>query len=862
MATKQFNPLEYGAKPVTDAGGFDPFALGAVQIAAPEPAKKPGLFSMNTLKGETTYKANEGGATSIPGNLLRTAGNLPSSAASLTRATISPVNPLDTESPINIGGNIVRSAVVANDIFKDRGFVQGSKDIVKGTASTLNKIFRAPGEFIVGQQDKKLQKTIDANLDRTRIQLTDMIVKKKAAGADYAKEMKLLKEIGLGEVKPGDASSPLTTLAKVGIEDPFFIPSLLYAGPEAAGSKSDLIQRTAQVVTRGADTSIPAVTNKVKNVVGAVSEKATAARSAKEIAAREAELLQLEKSYAKTRKAMDFSADANNASRKRIAETDVLVGAADNEGVIRTKQPGGAVDQYRTQTLDDSEGVVRNLLEREGKSVAPEVIRNKMVTNIMDSGLEGKALQNAIKNIEGELEGLALRAEQDGRIPLAFVHDAKIATTNGINYMTEPFVKAERKALARAFKEVVEDTSEEAVKAINKELQKYLKDIELLESLDGMRTKNGRLGKLFIKGGGFLAGSAAGGLVGGPIGAVIGSGVGGEVASRMAARSMRGTFGKATGNVAPRSEVIEGAVAKSRSPRLMLPAPKEAPASTLFVTPKGKVTPLMQEAQDVAAVERRKAKTSADFRRVKKVEQAPDPYVPERELPVIEAGKKPKAKGTEIDKIGAPKVYAPERVEAILKKIGKEEAIYHTATGRAQIAVPEYLKGAEKDAYIKHIVKGIEEDVDRLKAQGISIPKLVKGAVPEVKKYTEAVVRSAAKKLGLDVDEIHIVGSTATGKNTLASDIDVVVKFKNRVKGIGDSKIAGAIGQESAWDILPIHFMGSEVDGPSVMVLGKKKPLVPSKGVEVTLTARKSSQPLVPKKKTTQSDIETRNIKK
>src|SRR3990167_3738343 len=73
--------------------------------------KKPGLFSMNTLKGETTYPAIEGGAGTIAPNIARTFGNIPSSGAKIVRNVLAPVNPIDVESPINIGGNIVKGAV-------------------------------------------------------------------------------------------------------------------------------------------------------------------------------------------------------------------------------------------------------------------------------------------------------------------------------------------------------------------------------------------------------------------------------------------------------------------------------------------------------------------------------------------------------------------------------------------------------------------------------------------------------------------------------------------------------------------------------------------------------------------------------
>lgn len=184
-------------------------------------------FSDSVLRGETTYPAQMNGAQSIPGNLARTAGNIPSSGAKLVRGAIAPVNPLDIHSPINIGSNLVQSAEVGSQIFKDRGLLGGLKDIASGTWDNAKKIFKAPGEFIVGMP----QKSADERL----------------AFAEG--------------------------IAKKGIEDPLLVPSLLYGGPKAAGAKGDAISRTASVVTRGADTSLDAIDNAISSRAAQMTAK-------------------------------------------------------------------------------------------------------------------------------------------------------------------------------------------------------------------------------------------------------------------------------------------------------------------------------------------------------------------------------------------------------------------------------------------------------------------------------------------------------------------------------------------------------------------------------------------------------------
>ena len=99
-------------------------------ITPTKPSKTPGLFNVGTLKGETSYPADVGGAGSIPGNIARTFGNIPSSAAKLARTIIAPVNPLDTDNPINIGGNIVKGAEAGYNLLKERG-IQAPLDFAK-----------------------------------------------------------------------------------------------------------------------------------------------------------------------------------------------------------------------------------------------------------------------------------------------------------------------------------------------------------------------------------------------------------------------------------------------------------------------------------------------------------------------------------------------------------------------------------------------------------------------------------------------------------------------------------------------------------------------------------------------------------
>jgi hypothetical protein len=308
----------------------------------------------------------------------------------------------------------------------------------------------------------------------------------------------------------------------------------------------------------------------IQDVTGQINKKIKGTLTADDI---EKELFDIQNNYAKTRKMNDYSKDGGSETRKRLISADVLADIVDSTGTIRTKGENGAKAQYKAKTIDGTEGLVRNLLKREGATVNPIVLRGKMRDDIMKSGLEGKALQTALNNIDGEIEGLMLRATPDGKIPLDVIHDAKISTTDGIDFNTDPFVKRERKSTAKSYKEIIEQTSGENIREINGEITKEMKVLELLDALDGKKVKGGKLGRYFSQIGGNIIGGAAG-SVGGPTGSALGSIIGGEVAGKIKGEMLRKTFGKSIGSTIEKSGIITEASNKVKTPRLLLPAPK------------------------------------------------------------------------------------------------------------------------------------------------------------------------------------------------------------------------------------------------------------------------------------------------
>jgi hypothetical protein len=302
--------------------------------------------------------------------------------------------------------------------------------------------------------------------------------------------------------------------------------------------------------------------NKPFDVAGGMIKKPFVKTPESIIKAREQELGAIDNNYVNMRKASGFSKDAGVSSRRRIAQTDVLVDAVDENGLIRTEN---AVKQYEAQTLDQAEGVVRKNLERLGETVDLKTVEKKLVDQVNKSGLEGADLKNALNKIKGDIAGYKLRAK-NGKIPLTLLHDAKVSQYKQINFQTPPETSTYRKAVARGLKETVEESSKFNAKEVNDEIGKYLEDVAFLRRLDGKRVKGGKLGKYFAQISGNIIGGTAGAAIGGPVGSAVGTIVGGELGGRIKGSLLQRTLGGRAGYTAPKNKIIEKAVKLSKTP--------------------------------------------------------------------------------------------------------------------------------------------------------------------------------------------------------------------------------------------------------------------------------------------------------
>lgn len=309
---------------------------------------------------------------------------------------------------------------------------------------------------------------------------------------------------------------------------------------------------------------------KTISTLGNIRTLSKEASVAKVVERRVNELTKLESRNASLRKAIQSSSEKGIDVKRTLAETDLLKDAIDKSGVIRTTQEGGAVSQLQ-DFIRPQEQVVSKVLREEGKSINLSEVEKVLKQSVHNSGLQGGALTRAIKNVDDDIAGYALKADGDGNIPLGLVQDAKIDKYRNINYLNPEASRAD-KAIGRGLKEIIENNTTSAnVKALNQELSKHYAVLGLLEKLDGKIVAGGKLGKYFANTVGAVVGSHFG-----PLGAIAGAEIGGALKGASMARKFRGTTGKALEQSDAMKSAL-GSVPKRQPPKLLGPGPMVTP---------------------------------------------------------------------------------------------------------------------------------------------------------------------------------------------------------------------------------------------------------------------------------------------
>lgn len=307
---------------------------------ATTPKEESGVFN------EPTFKASDtGNLSDIPVNTAKTIGNIPSSAARMTKDVLKPTADL-----LNNGAPIIK------DIFQD-GAVQGVKNISSGFADTYMKI----GQSIYGGAEK-------------------------AAHALNTDPVKAL----------GDA---LHYIATKGIEDPLFIPSLMMGGGEAAkgeGAAKDLIGTIAKPLTEKP-------LSKTKELILGTPEEQAAEVSKKLLNDASKRVTPDYESMTPTQKSKIIGEQSVDG-KPRVNEGGVIKGRTVNQTQQEidsakelTKIPGYSEKLSNLQTHDLIVKEIKNEATALRKSVAAEkvVIPKKEILSTVKSAID-KAGENSL----------------------------------------------------------------------------------------------------------------------------------------------------------------------------------------------------------------------------------------------------------------------------------------------------------------------------------------------------------------------------------------------------------------------------------------------------------------------------------
>lgn len=269
------------------------------------------------------------------------------------------------------------------------------------------------------------------------------------------------------------------------------------------------------------------------------------------IAKRQAALQTLEDSYSTIRKVTANAQSKGVDVKKILSQTDLLHGAVDTTGTIRTQNAIKELNDF----IRPHENVISQNLQKEGSKVPLELIKRNLTKSVMESSLQGGSLERALQGIDTDMKGLARRADKDGYISLSTVHDAKVDKYANINYLN-PESKRTDKIIAKGFKDIVEQRTKSVdVKALNKELSSHYAVQNFLEKMDGKKVEGGKLGKYFAQ--------TVGGIVGshfGPLGTIAGA----ELGGRIKGATMAAKFNGKTGAALERSDAMNQAVEKGK----------------------------------------------------------------------------------------------------------------------------------------------------------------------------------------------------------------------------------------------------------------------------------------------------------
>ncbi len=484
----------------------------AVKIANKYPVYKEQV----DIPIQTSFKAKLGGAGTIPGNVLRTFGNIPSDVGQIAETTIA-----------NPAKNIAKSIEQTKNIYKEQGAKEGTKNIVKGFGETAKSIFKAPGEAIINAGDKQdTQKQLTPIQEQTlkqRDEIMQKLTDAHKAGKDTSHLVLALKynqdtldslnsQIGTKEQNAQKGVDTLTKIAKYPIEHPVQTAIAVQQGGQQLGIE-DPIHSIASPVTDTAK-------NFIKSRTAGLPEYY-----------RKQEIETFAKPTTISKPAYNKANEVANNGKGNPAETLVKNGVKTSDIIDgKNYNTSDTVDQLRQDAIKMSNEGLRPAIEQASYSTpkisVDDVIKQatKQLQGAKNATLSSKEAQLSKLLKEGEL----LKEKYPEGMSLLDMHDNRItySMNGGFSPIGDPSVN-NIATVNRAFSKTLDNLVAQNIpedlpyKAFQKELSRQFQAADYLNALNNKAVPRSILqdvAKTTAKVAGAAVGNAVGGGVLGTVG--------------------------------------------------------------------------------------------------------------------------------------------------------------------------------------------------------------------------------------------------------------------------------------------------------------------------------------------------------
>ncbi len=481
---------------------------------------------------QPSFKASIGGAETILPNVAKTIGNIPSDVASVVESAV-----------INPAKNIGESIKTAQDIYKDRGLIGGTEDIVKGTAETAADIFKAPGKALMERANKMDVLDALSPLQESALKQRDSILEKiqeaKKAGKDTSHLAKALKytmetldsmnaQIGTKEERTNKEIEDYTSAAKYPIEHPVQTAIAVEGAGQTLGIE-DPIHSIANPIVQGTKDVVNPIVSNVKQGIENVYSK------------QEKEIFSKPTTVAKP--AYNRATEIANNGKGNPSETLVKNGVKTSDIIDgKVYNTSDTADMLRSEAGKMSNETLRPTLEQASYSTPKTSVDDIVDAAIKDlkgsKGITPGDMKTQIAKIKAEGEVLAEKYP-DG-MNLADMHNNRITYSMNGKYspINDPIVNNTanvNRTLGKALDSVVTENIPTELKPIYEEFQQEMarqfQAADYLDALHGKpipRTVLQNIMKTTAKVAGAGAGNAMGG---GIIGGVGGYHLGGMIES-------------------------------------------------------------------------------------------------------------------------------------------------------------------------------------------------------------------------------------------------------------------------------------------------------------------------------------------